>query len=92
MIITLSHGICHVTFEPQDIAMLASPTLCTNDICINGCISLLFAVLGVPEEHQYAVFSTHDLPHACNYDDDHLWRAIQHTKFWTKEVWIIPIQ
>ena len=85
------HGLRRITFERPDIAMLASPTSCINDVCINGCIPLLFAALGVPEEHPYAVFSTFDLPRANRDDDDHLWRVTQHTKFWTKDIWIIPI-
>ncbi|KAH0832248.1 hypothetical protein J3R83DRAFT_13222, partial [Lanmaoa asiatica] len=88
---TPRHGLCWITFEPPDIAMLASPMSCINDVCINGCIPLLFALLGVPEEHQYAVFSTFDLPRASYNDNDHLWRVTRHTKFWTKDTWIIPI-
>jgi len=83
-------GLHHITFKSPDIAMLMSPTSCVNDICINGGISILFAALGVPEEHPFAVFSTFDLLHVSS-DDENLWRVTRHTKFWTKDVWIIPI-
>ena len=83
-------GLHRITFESPDIAMLASPTSCVNDICINGCIPILFAALEVPDEHPYAVFSTFDLLRASS-DDENLWRVTRHTKFWTKDVWIIPI-
>ncbi|KAF8452144.1 hypothetical protein L210DRAFT_864417 [Boletus edulis BED1] len=65
-------GLCCITFEPSDIVMLVSSTSCINDVCINSCISLLFAVLRVPEKHQYALFSTFNLPCANYSDDDHL--------------------
>lgn len=85
------HGLRRITFKPQDIMMLTSPTSCVNDICINSCIPLLFTALRVPEKHQYAVFSTFDLLCVSYHDNDHLWRVTQHTTFWIKDVWIIPI-
>ncbi|KAF9229095.1 hypothetical protein BS17DRAFT_672239, partial [Gyrodon lividus] len=32
-----------LTFEVHDIEMLKSLSACVNDICINGCIPLLFS-------------------------------------------------
>ncbi|KIJ59525.1 hypothetical protein HYDPIDRAFT_49728, partial [Hydnomerulius pinastri MD-312] len=86
------HGFPRLSFEPCDIAMLASPTARINDVCINGCIPLLFSALMVPATHNFAVFSTHNLTHICYNAPDHvLWKATAWTMFWSKNIWIIPI-
>ncbi|KAG6376561.1 hypothetical protein JVT61DRAFT_1537 [Boletus reticuloceps] len=86
-------GFAHGFLEPEDITMLASPTSCINDVCLNSGISLLFSAIhthtSIP--NCYAVFTTYDLPHARYKNDPELWRAMKHTQFWTKDLWILPI-
>jgi len=63
-------------FAPEDVVVLANPTGCLNDVCINGCIQLLFSSIKLPDTDHFAVFSTHDLPHIhYNASDESLWRA-----------------
>ena len=79
-------------FAPEDVVILVNPTGCLNDVCINGCIWLLFSSIKLPDTDCFAVFSTHDLPRIrYNVSDESLWRATQHTMFWTKDTWILPI-
>lgn len=85
------YGLRRITFDDKDISMLATLTSCVNNICINGCIPLLFATMDISEDHPYAVFLTYDLPRAQHDNDAHLWKVTQHTSFWTKKIWIIPI-
>jgi Ulp1 family protease len=81
-------------FEPKDIKILASPTALLNDSLINGCAVLLYldSLQASPAVQQYAILSTHDLPRIrYNASDDMLWCNISRTKYWAKDVWIIPI-
>ena len=74
-------------FAPEDVVILVNPTGCLNDVYINGCIRLLFSSIKLPNTDRFAVFSTHNLP--CihyNASDESLWRATQHTMFWTKDM------
>ena len=79
-------------FMPEDVVILANPTGCLNDMCINGCIRLLLSLIKPSDSDHFAIFSTHDLLRiqhdAC---DDSLWRGTRHTMFWSKDTWIIPI-
>ncbi|KAF8120229.1 hypothetical protein EV363DRAFT_1191626 [Boletus edulis] len=85
-------GFPSLSFDSLDISRLASPTACINDVCINGCIPLLFSALSIPMTHDFAVFSTHHLTHIRYRASDHvLWKSTAYTKFWTKSTWIIPI-
>jgi hypothetical protein len=79
-------------FEPKDIALLASPTACLNDVCINGCMVLLFSELRSLATGHCALLSSHDLPRIrYNASDDILWRNVSWTFYWEKDVWILPI-
>ena len=85
-------GFPSLLFESQDILRLAIPTECINDVCINGCIPLLFSAFNVSSNHKFAVFSTHHLTHIRHHSSDNvLWKSTAYTKFWTKDIWIIPI-
>ena len=48
-------------FGPEDVVILANPTSCLNDMCINGCITLLFSSIKPPNSRHFAAFSTYDL-------------------------------
>ena len=40
----------------------------------------------------FAVFLTHDLPRIrYNVSDESLWRGTRHTRFWIKDMWILPV-
>lgn len=79
-------GFPNVLIEIPDISCLLSPKSCINDVCINGCILLLFSEL------DFALFSIHHLTHIRYHASDHvLWKAMAYMKFWTKDTWIIPI-
>ena len=85
-------GFRRLSFEPEDVVILANPTACLNDVCINGCIPLLFSSIKPPNSQRFAVFSTYDLPRIhYGASDDSLWKGTRHTTFWTKDIWIIPI-
>ncbi|KAG1853791.1 hypothetical protein C8R48DRAFT_776949 [Suillus tomentosus] len=76
-------------FEPRDISFLASPTALLNDVCINGCAILLQMAISNPT---VATFSTHDLPRIrYNATDNMLWRNSSWTRYWEKDVWVLPI-
>ncbi|KIK79744.1 hypothetical protein PAXRUDRAFT_36366 [Paxillus rubicundulus Ve08.2h10] len=73
--------------------MLKSPTAHINDVCINGCIPLLFSTIKPIDTHRFAVFSMHDLTRIqYNASDEVLWKAMWWICFWKKDIWIIPIQ
>jgi hypothetical protein len=87
-----------VKFDPSDLARLGSPVACLNDVCINGGATLLQNVYSSPinptSEHcqRCAIMSTFDLPRIrYNFSDDDLWRSIQRTAYWLKDIWVIPI-
>ncbi|KAF8124776.1 hypothetical protein EV363DRAFT_1177524 [Boletus edulis] len=81
-----------LSFNAEDIQILATPTACLNDICINGCITLLFQHIQPINPDRFGLFSTYDIYHIRhNASDDTLWRTMKHTSFWTKNIWIIPI-
>jgi hypothetical protein len=79
-------------FEPKDIALLASPTACLNDVCINGCAALLFSKLNNLVTVRCALLSSHDLPRIrYNASDVIIWRNVSWTSYWEKDIWILPI-
>ena len=85
-------GFRRLLFQREDVSILANPTSCLNDMCINGCIALLFSSVKPPDSRRFAVFLTYDL--LCvhyNASDESLWKGTRHTTFWTKDIWIIPI-
>ncbi|KAG6371480.1 hypothetical protein JVT61DRAFT_9514 [Boletus reticuloceps] len=85
------NGVRRQTFNPEDIGMLASPTSCINDVCINGCILLLLLAINPLQARHFAIFSTFDLLLARHKADGELFQAAKHTNFWMKDVWILPI-
>jgi Ulp1 family protease len=91
---TSRDGFPRQIFEPRDIQILASRTALLNDTCINGCAALLYSeILDVyPPAERYAVLSTHDLPRIQSHvSDDALWRNMSWTRYWAKDVWVLPI-
>lgn len=85
-------GYPHQIFEPKDIALLTSPTAFLNDTCINGCAVLLFSELKSVSTGRCALLTTHDLPRIrYNASDDILWRNVSYTRYWEKDIWILPI-
>jgi len=85
-------GFAQLVFDAHDLEILQSSTACLNDTCINGCIPLLFSSIQSVHAHRFAVLSTHDLIRIRYNADDHgLWRAMKHTLFWSKDIWVIPI-
>jgi Ulp1 family protease len=65
---------------------------CLNDICLNGCIPLLFSNIWPNNADQIAILSTYDLHHIrYNTSDQILWKTMKHISFWTKNLWIIAI-
>lgn len=82
-------GFPQQVFEPRDISFLTRPTAFLNDVCINGCAILLQMDMPNPT---VAIFSTHDLPRIrYNAADDILWRNTFWTRYWEKDVWVLPI-
>ncbi|KAG2739058.1 hypothetical protein P692DRAFT_20756820 [Suillus brevipes Sb2] len=82
-------GFPQQVFEPRDISFLTRPTAFLNDVCINGCAILLQMDTPNPT---VAIFSTHDLPRIrYNAADDILWCNTSWTRYWEKDVWVLPI-
>jgi hypothetical protein len=87
------HGFPEQVFDPRDISFLSSPTARLNDVCLNGCAILLHdAYMSTHAAQRTAILSTHDLPRIrYNAPDEILWRQTSWTRYWEKEVWILPI-
>ncbi|KIK10825.1 hypothetical protein PISMIDRAFT_20060 [Pisolithus microcarpus 441] len=79
-------------FEPDDTSLLSTTNACLNDTCINGCGALLFSTLLSAAAQRCAILSTHDLPRVrYNATDEILWRNASWSRYWEKDIWIIPI-
>ncbi|KAG9309404.1 hypothetical protein JVU11DRAFT_10653 [Chiua virens] len=86
------NGFPSLLFESLDISQLSLSIACLNDVCINGCIPLLFSALMIPVNHNFTVFSTHHLTHIQYHTSNHiLWKSTAKMNFWKKDIWIIPI-
>ncbi|EIW84350.1 hypothetical protein CONPUDRAFT_50174 [Coniophora puteana RWD-64-598 SS2] len=86
------NGMRRQIFDVEALEILESPTALLDDVCINGCATLLYHACHTPNSHQIAIFSTHDLVRIreeC--PDDILWRQTRWMSYWQKDVWIIPI-
>ncbi|PPQ76972.1 hypothetical protein CVT26_007834 [Gymnopilus dilepis] len=88
------HGI---GFNLDDLQRLTQAETMLNDICLNGCATILKDIcdkdpsLGL-NSHHCALFTTHDLIRArYKARDQELWRTMSSTKYWDKDVWILPI-
>ncbi|EGO05107.1 hypothetical protein SERLA73DRAFT_45356, partial [Serpula lacrymans var. lacrymans S7.3] len=85
-------GFAQQTFETSDISRLSSSTAHLNNICMNGCATLLYSEFKSPYTQQCALLSTHDLLHIqYKASNDALWRNMSWTSCWDKDIWIIPI-
>lgn len=85
-------GFPRQTFEPDDTSLFLTVNACLNDACINGCAALLYSTFLSTSAQRCAILSTHDLPRVrYNATDDVLWRNTSWTRYWEKDVWIIPI-
>ncbi|KAG1854571.1 hypothetical protein F4604DRAFT_1685944 [Suillus subluteus] len=75
-------------FKPRDMSLLAQPTARLNDVCINGCMALLYSeTLRSSYFRPCAILSTHDLPHIrYNAADEILWWNTSWTSFWEKDI------
>jgi Ulp1 family protease len=76
-----------------DLERLLGPTRWLNDECINALMALLQRRLNHPSNprqscaQRCAIFSTFTFA----YPRHNLWKIIQHTGCWEKDVWIVPI-
>ncbi|KAJ8692510.1 hypothetical protein PTI98_009815 [Pleurotus ostreatus] len=82
----------------DSIRLLSDPNAWLDDVCINGCASLLQNFLSAPQlpsseaSKACAIFSTHDLVRLRqNTPDDYFWRQVKTTEYWKKTTWIVPI-
>jgi Ulp1 family protease len=81
-----------IFFEPSDIARLISPSSRLNDVCMNDGILLLQSHLRTEHSDRCAVLSTWVMRYLrIGSDDGCLWRAVHHTRYWEKDIWIVPI-
>ncbi|KAG2113977.1 hypothetical protein DEU56DRAFT_874329 [Suillus clintonianus] len=87
------HGFPRQIFDPRDISFLGSSTARLNDVCLNGCAILLHdSQMSIPVAQRIAILSTHDLPRIrYNAADEMLWRQSSWTRYWEKDIWILPI-
>ncbi|KAJ7463706.1 hypothetical protein FB451DRAFT_1139435 [Mycena latifolia] len=84
--------------EPEDIYRIQCPTGQLTGFGINALSAAFLNMLGNPGSlhaetaNKCAVFSTYDLPRIrYKLSDDALWGYVQHTKYWEKNLWLIPI-
>jgi Ulp1 family protease len=91
-------GLPTVQFRPQDLEILNNPTALLNDVCINGGAALLqhlFSAKTLPlamHSQRCALFSTFDLVQIrSEASDDDLWHNVRLSRYWEKDVWILPI-
>ncbi|KAG1722374.1 uncharacterized protein EDB91DRAFT_1240225 [Suillus paluster] len=73
------------------IKLLCSPTACLNNMCINSCAALLYSELKAPTL-SCTIFSTHNLLRIrYNAPNDIIWWNVSWTRYWEKDVWVLPI-
>lgn len=95
----LRHSKGSIDFELRELNIMTSRTALLNNVCLNGIAQLLFDKFSLPTDTgaselsgRFALFDTYHLPMArYKATDDNLWRRTQHTEYWNKDVWIIPI-
>ncbi|KAJ7660339.1 hypothetical protein DFH06DRAFT_989269 [Mycena polygramma] len=87
-----------LTIEPADLWRIRSPTGRLNNFALNGLAASFLNIFGHPHAptaaaaDRCALFNTFDLTRVrYKASDDELWRNVQHTAFWGKEIWLIPI-
>jgi Ulp1 family protease len=82
-------GFC---FRPKDLQILASRTALINDACLNGSAILLQEYCQSKHAGRCAILSTYDLVRIrYNCDDTNLWRHVENSSYWLKNIWILPI-
>ncbi|KAJ7490764.1 hypothetical protein FB451DRAFT_1124335 [Mycena latifolia] len=87
-----------IQLEASDISRIESYNGRLTGFAINGLAAALQNLLGhstspdsVPA-NSCAIFSTYDLPRIrYKASDSVLWRHVEHTKYWEKPLWLIPI-
>ena len=91
-------GLPTIQFGLEDLEILINPTALLNDVCINGGAALLQHLLSVKNlpsamhSQRCALFSTFDLLRIrSGASDDDLWRNVEFTRYWEKDVCILPI-
>jgi len=81
-----------IFFEISNIERLISPYSLLNDVCVNDGALLLQLHLRTPHTHRCAVLSTWAMAYLRSGSDDGvLWRSIRHTRYWEKDIWVVPI-
>ncbi|KAJ7435267.1 hypothetical protein FB451DRAFT_1571607 [Mycena latifolia] len=87
-----------IEIEPDDISRIQSSNGRLNGLTINALAAAFLNLLGYPTSphaesaNKCAIFSTYDLPRIrYKASDDALWGFVNHTKYWEKSLWLIPI-
>ncbi|KAJ7482778.1 hypothetical protein FB451DRAFT_1129761 [Mycena latifolia] len=87
-----------IEIEPDDISRIQSSNGRLNGLTINALAAAFLNLLGYPTSphaesaNKCAIFSTYDLPRIrYKASDDALWGFVNHTKYWEKALWLIPI-
>jgi Ulp1 protease family, C-terminal catalytic domain len=79
-------------FGPEDLQILDCPNARLNGTCLNSCATLLQEFYSSPYSNCCAILSTHDLVRVrYNASDNDFWRNLKRTKYWVKDIWILPI-
>lgn len=81
-------------FRREDLERLHQPRRWLNDECINGCAQVLlqhFGTGGVTGGSPVVISSFTVTQHRNQSYDRAVWSCVQATRFWEKDVWIIPI-
>ncbi|KAJ8076923.1 hypothetical protein AAF712_011238 [Marasmius tenuissimus] len=79
-------------FQARELAILENSTARLNEDCVNGCAILLQEQFSSMDT-SVTVFSTFTIPSLMQKSSwtQAAWRVVQHTEYWSKRIWIIPI-
>ncbi|OSD07573.1 hypothetical protein PYCCODRAFT_1403249 [Trametes coccinea BRFM310] len=94
LVIPAAENFERILLPPQELRRLDRHNAWLSDDCINGGAQALLrhygsssTLGGTPALLSSRVFTLH----RDDVDDDRLWRDCCHTRYWTKDVWILPI-
>ncbi|CAK5276406.1 unnamed protein product [Mycena citricolor] len=97
-VITHPRGKSKITIEPEDLARFCNPRGLLSGHGINGVAASLQTLFLGPyspyanQAQRCALLSTYELPRIRGQTpDSFLWKELEPTQYWEKDIWILPI-